>query len=185
MGVEIDEEVIRLINYLRKQGKSRNQVSELLGISWSTVNKYWEEKIKAGQFKKIEDKKYGTISREDYMKIYTLLEEGKSKVDIVKETGVGDIIDSVFNQYCKDKGIPNPQDVLSNVKKLKLQVDKIQKNVDLLIKKLDEVSEKSREVSNKIIWIELDLKNLKKNFEKLKVFVQSKLGYNPYDDYLW
>jgi len=66
-----------------------------------------------------------------------------------------------------------------------LQVDKIQKNVDLLTKKLDEVSEKSREVSNKIIWIELDLKNLKKNFEKLKVFVQSKLGYNPYDDYLW
>jgi len=185
MGVEIDKEIIRLINYLRKQGKSRNQVSEILGISWSTVNKYWEEKIKAGQFKKTEDKEYGTISREDYMKIYTLLEGGKSKVDIVKETGVGDIIDSVFNQYCKDKGIPNPQNVLSNVKKLKLQVDAIQKNVDLLIKKLDEVSEKSREVSSKIIWVESDLKNLKKNFEKLKLLVQSNLGYNPYNDHFW
>ncbi|RKX55291.1 MAG: hypothetical protein DRP50_03085 [Thermotoga sp.] len=130
MPEEIDKEKIKTIHLLREQGKNKNEVAEILGLSWATIDKYWDQwEKKEGQE---EIKK--APSGEDYKKLYTLFEEGKGIVESVIETGLSaPIVNLVFSQYCKDKHLSSLKEVEENlVASLLKRIEACEKEVEAL-----------------------------------------------------
>ena len=78
MSIEIRKELIELIHALEKQGKNKNQISKILNISWTTVDKYWENnKNEITETKETnQEKKEGEkVTRDEYKLVYTMFDE--------------------------------------------------------------------------------------------------------------
>ena len=176
MGMrKIKKETLGLIQALKELDLNKSEVSEILSLSWSTVNRYWGEEIKEENTKKriVKEEKKGTISREDWKLLYRMFDQGKGKVDVIKETGMGDITGRVYKQYCKNKGIPHQVNVLDDIEKLKKQVKENRDNLDALIKKTKEIEYQSKTAKSKTYWLEEDIKLLKKQVQEIKFRTRS------------
>lgn len=130
MPEEIDSEKIKTIHLLKERGKNKNEISQLLGISWASVNKYWDQ----GEKKEGQEEIEKAPSGEDYKKLYTLFEEGKGIVESVIETGLSaPIVNLVFSQYCKDKHLSSLKEVEENlVASLLKRIEACEKEVEAL-----------------------------------------------------
>lgn len=153
---KIDKERKRLIQSLKEKGENRNQISKILKFSWATVDKYWNEEPIEEKKDEIEQPKEKEvveplerkpwISPEVYKKLYKLLDEGKNKVEVIKETGLADILDEVCDRYYKDKGVSPPENVLDNIQKFSNSVLELKEEIKKMEKKIDGLHEKIKKV---------------------------------------
>jgi hypothetical protein len=141
MGVDLDAELVKVVKYLKNQGKTRHQVSNILKISWATANKYWEDNTDALSKLKSMGMEDHEISREDFKILYKLFEEGKTVVEVVKETGLYEIAHKVYAQYCDDKGVRHASESSLLILILRIQIKELKKksnDLDARLKKIEE-----------------------------------------------
>ena len=144
MGKPIPDEVIKEIQKLKKEGKNKNQIQKRLNISWNTVEKYWTDEQKISLEERNRKRRLNALSREDYKNIYRYFNENISVVDVIEITGIREARE-IFEEYCKDKQLPSPRDIVNyfaNCRDSYIDMKKKMKELPGFEKRLDEMEEK-------------------------------------------
>jgi len=115
MSTKLSKEKIEKIQELKKQGYSRYEISQGLGISWGTVNKYFGNELNFSEMKltpkdvknsnaRIDNGSIYNVDPEISTAIFKLFREGKEPVDVICEGFKARDVDLLWNLYVTYKG---------------------------------------------------------------------------------